>query len=71
MEQINAFDGDGHVEEWEETFSDKYLDLHLETKDRLQLKQVNMSMIISGRLAKTLSNKGSPSVKMELYPLNI
>ena len=23
---INAFDGDGHVEEWEETFSDKYLD---------------------------------------------
>ena len=26
MGQINAFDGDGHVEEWEETFSDKYLD---------------------------------------------
>lgn len=23
---INAFDGDGHVEEWEETFSDKYLE---------------------------------------------
>ncbi|MEK9848231.1 MAG: amidohydrolase family protein [Rhodospirillaceae bacterium] len=26
MGQINAFDGDGHVEEWEETFSNKYLD---------------------------------------------
>jgi predicted TIM-barrel fold metal-dependent hydrolase len=26
MSEINAFDGDGHVEEWEETFSDKYLD---------------------------------------------
>ena len=26
MGQIYAFDGDGHVEEWEETFSDKYLD---------------------------------------------
>ena len=23
---INAFDGDGHVEEWEETWSDRYLD---------------------------------------------
>lgn len=23
---INAFDGDGHVEEWEETFSDRYLE---------------------------------------------
>ena len=23
---INAYDGDGHVEEWEETFSDKYLE---------------------------------------------
>jgi predicted TIM-barrel fold metal-dependent hydrolase len=26
MDQINAYDGDGHVEEWEETFSDKYLE---------------------------------------------
>ena len=26
MSEINAFDGDGHVEEWEETFSDKYLE---------------------------------------------
>ncbi|MFN0074280.1 MAG: amidohydrolase family protein [Chloroflexota bacterium] len=26
MSNINAWDGDGHVEEWEETFSDKYLD---------------------------------------------
>ncbi len=26
MGQINAYDGDGHVEEWEETFSDKYLE---------------------------------------------
>ena len=29
---INAFDGDGHVEEWEETWSDKYLDA--EFRDR-------------------------------------
>ncbi len=26
MSDINAWDGDGHVEEWEETFSDKYLE---------------------------------------------
>ena len=26
MGDINAWDGDGHVEEWEETFSDKYLE---------------------------------------------
>ncbi len=26
MAAINAFDGDGHVEEWEETFSDRYLE---------------------------------------------
>jgi predicted TIM-barrel fold metal-dependent hydrolase len=26
MENINAWDGDGHVEEWEETFSDRYLE---------------------------------------------
>ena len=26
LRNINAFDGDGHVEEWEETWSDKYLD---------------------------------------------
>ena len=26
MDEINAFDGDGHVEEWEETFSDRYLE---------------------------------------------
>ena len=26
MAAINAFDGDGHVEEWEETFSDAYLE---------------------------------------------
>jgi len=26
MSEINAWDGDGHVEEWEETFSDKYLE---------------------------------------------
>lgn len=26
LSNINAFDGDGHVEEWEETWSDKYLD---------------------------------------------
>ena len=26
MDGINAFDGDGHVEEWEETFSDRYLE---------------------------------------------
>ncbi|MFM1815978.1 MAG: hypothetical protein RLZ98_2673 [Pseudomonadota bacterium] len=26
MDLINAYDGDGHVEEWEETFSDKYLE---------------------------------------------
>ena len=32
VSNINAFDGDGHVEEWEETFSDKYLDA--EFRDR-------------------------------------
>ena len=26
MDQINALDGDGHVEEWEGTFSDEYLE---------------------------------------------
>jgi predicted TIM-barrel fold metal-dependent hydrolase len=26
MSEINAFDGDGHVEEWEGTFSDEYLE---------------------------------------------
>ena len=26
MSDVNAFDGDGHVEEWEETFSDRYLE---------------------------------------------
>jgi len=26
MDQINAYDGDGHVEEWEATFSDEYLE---------------------------------------------
>jgi predicted TIM-barrel fold metal-dependent hydrolase len=26
MNEINAYDGDGHVEEWEETFSDAYLE---------------------------------------------
>jgi len=26
MDQINAYDGDGHVEEWEATFSDDYLE---------------------------------------------
>lgn len=26
MDQINAYDGDGHVEEWEGTFSDEYLE---------------------------------------------
>ena len=35
MGQIYAFDGDGHVEEWEKTVSDKYLDPGLEIKDRL------------------------------------
>ncbi len=26
MSKINAYDGDGHVEEWEGTFSDRYLE---------------------------------------------
>ncbi len=26
MSGINAYDGDGHVEEWEATFSDRYLE---------------------------------------------
>ena len=26
MDEIQAYDGDGHVEEWEATFSDDYLE---------------------------------------------
>ena len=36
MGTINAYDGDGHVEEWEETFSNKYL----ETKFRVRRPKV-------------------------------
>ena len=64
MDNINAYDGDGHVEEWEETFSDKYLDA--EFRDRRPVvidtgeNERDYKWLIEG---ETFRIGGSPSSK--------
>ena len=64
MGDINAYDGDGHVEEWEETFSDK--DLEPEFRDRRPVVvetgeyEHDYKWLIDG---ETMRIGGSPSSK--------
>ncbi len=70
MDNINAYDGDGHVEEWEETFSDKYLDV--EFRDRRPVvidtgeNERDYKWLIEG---ETFRIGGSPSSKAGVVSL--
>lgn len=64
MEQINAYDGDGHVEEWEATFSDAYLEPAFRDRRPVVVEtgefEHDYKWLIDG---KTFRIGGSPSSK--------
>ncbi|MFT5438556.1 MAG: putative TIM-barrel fold metal-dependent hydrolase [Alphaproteobacteria bacterium] len=64
MGDINAYDGDGHVEEWEETFSDKYLEPEFRDRRPVVVEtgeyEHDYKWLIDG---ETMRIGGSPSSK--------
>ena len=64
MDAINAYDGDGHVEEWEETFSDKYLEPEFRDRRPVVVEtgefEHDYKWLIEG---ETMRIGGSPSSK--------
>jgi uncharacterized protein len=64
MGDINAYDGDGHVEEWEETFADKYLEPEFRDRRPVVVEtgeyEHDYKWLIDG---ETMRIGGSPSSK--------
>jgi uncharacterized protein len=64
MGDINAYDGDGHVEEWEETFSDKYLEPEFRDRRPVVIETGEYEHDYKWRIdGETMRIGGSPSSK--------